>query len=232
MPFQHISRSLFINVVTSEARRPPHSFPSTTGTLLVNDLQCVEEPWWSRLNMTCCVESPNCQVLSSHNDQLVYIKSTDLFKFSPSGHPLIAVTNHLLPSIPRCPKVEEIIIATAAFVQARSKSVAYFSNDHDANFLPVSGNIAQDKLPANGNLRPYHGVSGTRRNPGKRDGSTWSTSGSAFISPGDVDGHPDEAIWDEEIDVMEELFESLPYGVKETPRKPIVAQLVDIARPA
>lgn len=90
--------------------------------------------------------------------------------------------------------------------------------------------LQQDKIPRDLRLRKTTGVSGTRRNPGREDGVTWS-NGDTFISPADVDGYPDEAIWDEQLDVLDEIIRDLPNG-EETAREPIMIELEEIAKHA
>jgi len=77
-------------------------------------------------------------------------------------------------------------------------------------------------------LRWTPGLAGSRRNPGREDGTQWN--GSSFMSPADVDGYPEDTTSDNEI-VLQQIIEDLTTEC-EYERRPMSVLLVDIARPA
>jgi hypothetical protein len=78
-------------------------------------------------------------------------------------------------------------------------------------------------------LRWANGVAGSRRNPGREDRFTWNSS--FFISPGDIDGYPDETEPESEIDVIQQIIEDL-CTTDRRHCQPMSVSLFDIARPA
>ena len=85
----------------------------------------------------------------------------------------------------------------------------------------------QDNIPLR--LRWNPGLAGSRRNPGREDGFQWNAD--YFLSPADVDGNPNEAVSDCEIDILQQIIEDISTGDEYEPQRMSVS-LLDIARPA
>jgi len=84
-----------------------------------------------------------------------------------------------------------------------------------------------DNIPLR--LRWNPGLAGSRRNPGREDGFQWNAD--HFLSPADVDGNPNEAVSDCEIDILQQIIEDISTGDEYEPQRMSVS-LLDIARPA
>jgi len=83
----------------------------------------------------------------------------------------------------------------------------------------------KDKIPLK--LRWAPGVAGARRNPGREDGSRWNSS--SFLSPADVDGHPEDGWGDSNIEV---IIDDLSSKREDEGPQPMIVSLLDIAQPA
>lgn len=88
----------------------------------------------------------------------------------------------------------------------------------------------QDKIPLK--LRGIsRGFAGSPRNAGRKDGSRWN--GKSFISPADVDGHPDtdKSEDDEDMTFILQMIDDLSARESIQNRRMSIS-LLDIARPA